>query len=280
MYPVIFESSLLTVYSLWLFFTLGFVLGSFIFYQLINNSRLDISFITNNAFKFLIGALISSRIFAIIINYHYFFRIDPEKGFSLFGTLWTIISVWDKELSFWGAVVGFLFIFIREAQKELQNFAKWTDILTISLLSGLSIGNIGAYLDGVNYGRPTILFWGVTYQSSFVKYAVPVHPTQLYACIYTALIAIFLYLLYKRYRNKYDGLIAYTGFFLFASFRFLEGFFRGDDVKMLGAIRLPETIFLIVAIVLGYLMRKYQKRYNIPIFSLIPKYLRSRGTKN
>lgn len=269
MHPVLFDSSIFIIYSLWFFFTLGFAAAGAIFYRLIHTSRLNISFITNNFFKLILGALITSRIFAIISNPSYFFRSNPEEGFSIFGTIWTLIKFWDKELSFWGAIVGFLFFFIQEAKREKQNFAKWSDILTISLLGGISIGNLGAFMDGINYGQPTIFPWGVTFQSSFVKYAVPIHPTQVYAFLYTAAIAFFLYYLYRRYRSKYDGLITYTGFFLFSIMRFLEGFVRGDDVIMFGPIRFPQLVFLIVAILSGMLMRKYQARYNVPVFSLI-----------
>lgn len=278
MFPILFESSMFIVYSLWFFVTLAFAAGSFVFYQLMQQSRLSISFITNNSFKFLIYSLVISRALAIISNPTYFFRTDPETGFSLFGSLINFITFWDKELSFWGGLIGFFFVFVREAMNEKQPFAKWADILTISVITAISIGNIGAYLDGINYGRPTILPWGVTFQSSFVKYAIDIHPTQIYAFLYSSLIALFLYFLYNKYRAQYDGLITYVGFFLFSSFRFCEGFFRGDDTitlafnnpdSFLRLIRIPELIFLTVAILSFRLMRKYQEKYHIPVFSLI-----------
>jgi len=271
------------VYSLWFFVTLAFAAGSFVFYQLMQKSRLSISFITNNSFKFLIYSLVISRVLAIISNPTYFFRTDPETGFSFFGSLINLITFWDKELSFWGGLIGFFFVFVREAMNEKQPFAKWADILTISVITAISIGNIGAYLDGINYGRPTIFPWGVTFQSSFVKYAIDIHPTQIYAFLYSSLIALFLYFLYNKYRAQYDGLITYVGFFLFSSFRFIEGFFRGDDTitlafnnneSMLRFIRIPELIFLAVAILSFRLMRKYQEKYQIPVFSLISNKLK------
>lgn len=270
MFPILFESSIFIVYSLWFFATLAFAAGSFVFYQLIKQSKLDISFITNNSFKFLVFSLIISRILAIISNPTYFFRTDPETGFSLFSSFLNLFTFWDKELSFWGGLIGFFIVFVREAMNEKQDFAKWADVLTISIMVAISIGNIGAYLDGINYGRPTILPWGVTFQSSFVKYAIDIHPTQIYAFIYSSLIALFLYFIYRKYRFQYDGLVTYIGFFLFASFRFIEGFFRGDDtITILGFIRIPELLFLIFAIISFKLMRKYQEKYHIPVFKLI-----------
>lgn len=269
MQPVLFESTIFVIYSLWFFFTLGFAIASYIFYKLIQTNRLDLGFVTRNAVHFLVGTLVSSRVFAIIGNPEYFFRLNEEGHWQILKSFWNLITIWDKELSFWGAIIGFLFIFIQRAKAEHQNFAKWCDVLTISLISGISVGNIGTFLDGVNYGKPTDLFWGITFQSSFIKYAVPIHPTQLYAFLYTAFIGIFLYFLFKRYRNQYDGLVTYTGFFLFSLCRFLEEFVRGDDVTTIFGIRLPLIAFLISTILFGTLMRKYQKHYHIPIFSLI-----------
>lgn len=281
MYPILYESAHFTIYSLWLFFIISLIIGAFALYNLAQASRLDIAFLTKNSGKLAIGSLIVSRIFAIIGNASYFYRLNENGNLDILSTLWGLITVWDKELSFWGAVIGFLFFFIKEAKEKGKEFAKWSDIITISVLSGIAIGNIGTFLDGVNYGNPTNLPWGVTYQSAFIKYTIPVHPTQIYAFIYTTIIVIFLYLLYRLYRNKYDGLVTYTGFFMFSLMRFLEGFFRGDDVlTMFGFIRVKQVLFLIISALSFHLMSKYQKRYNIPIFTLIPRYIKQLKVSN
>lgn len=275
MYPILAESTHFTIYSLWLFFIISFIIGCFVLYNLIQASRLDISFLTKNSGKLAVSSIITSRFFAILSNPSYFYRVTDEGGLDIFSTIWGVITIWDKELSFWGAVLGFLFFFIKLAKDKGKEFAKWSDIITISTLAGIAIGNIGAYFDGINYGSPTDLPWGVIYQSAFIKYTIPVHPTQIYAFIYTTLITVFLYMLYRLYRNKYDGLVTYTGFFLYALMQFLEQFVRGDDVLTLfNSIRVIQIIFFVVTILSFHLMSKYQKRYNIPIFTLIPRYFK------
>ena len=65
---------------------------------------------------------------------------------------------------------------------------RWTRLPMVTVLAaatpalaiGQSIGRIGCFLVGDDYGRPTSLPWGVAFPKGLPPTIVPVHPTQLY----------------------------------------------------------------------------------------------------
>jgi phosphatidylglycerol:prolipoprotein diacylglycerol transferase len=63
----------------------------------------------------------------------------------------------------------------------------------ISLAVGQSIGRIGCFLVGDDYGRATDLPWGIAFPLGLPPVDVPVHPTQLYESAWLALVAWFLW---------------------------------------------------------------------------------------
>lgn len=259
MNPILFESTILTIYSLWFFACIAIFIGTFIFTKLAQKARLRLQFIADISFSMFAWSFISGRIFAIFANAQYYFY---DFGWA---KLYQIIAFWqDKEISFWGAMLGAIYIFIKKAHQKQENLQKWGDVFAISFLVAMAIGNIGAFLDGINYGNETILPWGIAFDNAIVRYTVPIHPTQLYATIYCLLIAALAYKLHKTYKNQFDGLILILGTALFSTFKFLEGFLRGDDVIMLWIIRFPELCFFLIAIYSWNKLYYYQKRNQVP----------------
>jgi phosphatidylglycerol---prolipoprotein diacylglyceryl transferase len=259
MNPILFESSIFTIYSLWFFACLGLFVGIYLFTKLAQKSRLRLQFISDISLPLIVWSLVIGRIFTIIGNAQYYFY-----DFGL-ARIYQMIAIWqDKEISFWGAILGAIYIFIKKANQRQENIQKWADVFAVSFLTAVSIGNLGAYFDGINHGKLTDLPFGVVFQNSIVIYTEAIHPTQIYAMIYAALLAIFCYTIFKRYKNQYDGLTYILGLSLFSTFRFLEGFFRGDLVPMLWKIRFPELCFFILMIYGWHKLYYYQKKNNVP----------------
>jgi prolipoprotein diacylglyceryltransferase len=259
MQSTLLQSKFITIYSLWIFACIALIVSVYIAIKLAQKSRLRLQFIADISTPVILGSIIFGRVFAIFENAQYYFY-----NFSV-AKVWQMIAFWqDKEISFWGAILGAIFIFYRKAIQKQENLQKWGDIFMISGVTGLIIGNFGAYLDGTNFGKVTNMFWGVTFDNPIVKYIAPVHPTQIYAMIYCAIIAAILYRIHRQYRNQFDGLILILGLALFSTAKFLEGFFRGDDVIMLWVIRFPELCFLLLAIYSWHKLYLYQKQNNVP----------------
>ncbi|NIA02053.1 MAG: hypothetical protein GWP15_01590, partial [Nitrospirae bacterium] len=108
-------------------------------------------------------------------------------------------------------------------------------------------------------GKPTPLPWGVNFESAQIKYTIPIHPTQIYAFLYTLAIAITLILISK----KKAGFIGLIGIASFSFVNFLEHFLRGDDTLLLFGIRVPQIIMLLLSITSGiFLYIHYNKPTN------------------
>jgi prolipoprotein diacylglyceryltransferase len=208
--------------------------------KLAQKNRLRLQFLVDVLIPVFIYSLIGGRLLAVIQNYQFYLHEFSLKQF------YHIIAFWaDKDLSFWGAIFAGAFAFIKISKQKQENLNKWADIFIISILFALTIGNFGALLDGANYGKETDLFIGITFNSPIVKYISPIHPTQIYAIIYTLILAIACYQIHKKFKNHSDGIIFWIGSTAFAFCKVIEGFFRGDDVVMLWFIRIPEALFLI-----------------------------------
>ena len=145
-------------------------------------------------------------------------------------------------------------------KKNEQNFLKWLDVMIPSIIVALIFMHIGAFFDGINYGNETSLPWGVNFESPSIKYAVPIHPTQIYAFLYSIITLVTLQLLKNAEKTKaivaeQNGLISITGIIIYSTFKFLEEFLRGDDTWIILGVRISQVltfVILITAIVIFY----------------------------
>ena len=175
--------------------------------------------------------------------------------FKINGLL-SVFYIWDKGLSFWGALLGFGLILWLLCIKRGENILKWLDVLIIPIGIGVIIANFGQFLDGQGYGSETALPWGVTYESINVKYTVPIHPTQIYSMIY--IYGILHYLKKNKSKKMFEkeGNIALAAITLYSFIRFFAEFLRGDDTVEILGVRLASIISLIVFLISGYYFRK------------------------
>ncbi|MBU1445875.1 prolipoprotein diacylglyceryl transferase [Patescibacteria group bacterium] len=251
MYPVIIQIGPLIVYSLWLFAGLALLAGVFVFTSFAKIKKLQMNFVYNHSLEIFIAGLVMARLFFVIKNYQIYFYQFSVSSFK------SIFFIWDKGLSFLGAVIGITLAIVFFAKREDEPLRKWLDILTISVLAGLFISHIGAFLDGVGHGTPTSLPWGITIESPTIKYAVPIHPTQIYTALYSIIIAGIL--TYTFLRKKLEsGLITAYGILTYAFFTFVTGFMRGDDVLTLIWLREEQIVSIIAMFIAGgYIYSRY-----------------------
>jgi phosphatidylglycerol:prolipoprotein diacylglycerol transferase len=276
MYPDLLPiGSSFIVKSLYFFSALGLIVSMLFFSRQALKNRLRLQFVVDIFYKLLLSGIIWGRLIYVLINYQFYFF-----EFS-FASVFKSLAFWaDKSLSFWGFLFGVILSFISNANKRQEDPKKWGDTFALSFLLFMIFANFAAFLDGSNFGKPTDAFVGVTFLNNInVKYLTPIHPTQLYAMFYCVLIFMFLYAVQRKYRNQIDGLIFYLAGMLFSFCKFIEGFFRGDDVSLMlfNTFRLTEIIFLMLGF---YFLKKvvdYQKRNHtkllLPVERLIYKFI-------
>ncbi len=252
MFPILLHIEPITIYSLWIFLAFGFFMSLLIINKLSRFRRVKMHFIASNSLYIFLSGLIFSRLIFILQNFQYFI-LDFN-----FGRLLEFFYIWDKGLNPWGALLGIFLATYWLAKRENANFSAWADILSVSTLGVMIFGNIGAFLDGRNYGTPTEFPWGVLVDSS--RFAVPIHPVQIYAAIYCSIILFFLISIFNTNEIKDRGNVALIGAFVYSFFRFLEGFLRGDEAFFqLWILRDMQIVALIGMLLTGfYLFRRYR----------------------
>jgi len=236
MYPILFESAYFTIHSLWLFVALALIVGTFSFIALGLKNGLKLQFLSENAFKILVFAMIGSRLIAIISNWSNFFYEYSSTTFL------QIFKIWDKGFSLWGGVVIGIVTLYYVCKKNEQDFYKWLDSLFPAFLIGIAVSAIGLFLDGSIYGNETSLPWGFNFESPAIKYTVPIHPTQIYILLFSVTLAVTLILVRHNKFFEKSGNLAIFGTSAFALFFFLQEFLRGDDVTEIFGIRVSMII--------------------------------------
>jgi len=134
---------------------------------------------------------------------------------------------------FYGGFLATLFFTLWYVRVHKLSFWKLADVISPALALGHSVGRLGCFSAGCDYGKPTTAPWGVVFTSNFahqvtgVPLGVRLHPAQLYESITTLL--IFGVLLWWFPRKKRDGdiFLGYVG--LYAVGRFFLEFLRGDE---------------------------------------------------
>jgi len=233
------------------------IISTIILVKIAIRDGLKLQFLSDHSGILILWIIIGSRIFGLIENYDiYFYQITKDTFLSIF-------YIWDKGLSLWGGVIAFILCLYFLCKNNDQDFWKWIDAFIPALILGIGISSIGAFFEGINYGRETSMPWGVNFESPAIKYTVPIHPTQIYNFIYCTLLAtgLTLALHVKKIREIYfPGFIGIAGLFLYGILKFIEEFFRGDDVWTIFDIRIPQIFSLILAISAGtFLYIRYNK---------------------
>lgn len=261
MIPIIYESSWLSIQTLWVFVVIALLLSSYLAVKRLKRRRVNFTLFIEHSTFFMICALVFSRVL-------YFFT-HPDAYFPAFDlrTLINFVSIWDQGFSFWGAVIGFALALSFTLHKAKEDFWRWYDALSVPFLIGIAIGMIGAFLSGYAYGTPTELPWAVRYEVFHVKYTVPVHPTQVYL-----ILGIVLILWGKnklKQKSDFFETNGNTTLFLASCYSLLSAlleFIRGDDTLLLLGIKTTIIFYSVVFLASSYLLFKRYKNYkNEPV---------------
>ncbi len=185
---------------------------------------LDSALILDFCTWLILVALVGAKILLILTDWNYY-RANPGEILSL--------STLMAGGVFYGGFLAALFFTIWYVRVQKLSFWRLADVLAPGLVLGQSVGRLGCFSAGCDYGKPTSVPWGVTYSSAFahevagVPLGVRLHPAQLYESLAT--FVIFGVLLWWFPRRKRDGdvFLAYLG--LYAVARFFLEFLRGDE---------------------------------------------------
>jgi len=128
----------------------------------------------------LVGSIIGSRAFYVLLNWQREFAAHPRA----------VLSVWEGGLAFYGGLIGGTLgglIFSHWRRVRLRTLA---DLVAPSVAFGYAIARLGCFLNGCCHGGPTNLPWGVVFPDSVSL--GPVHPAQLYSAFASWLVGVAL----------------------------------------------------------------------------------------
>jgi phosphatidylglycerol:prolipoprotein diacylglycerol transferase len=155
---------------------------------------------------------------------------------------------------------------------------KIADILAPSIALGSFFGRAGCLLNGCCYGRPCNLPWAIQFPNGSAAWdqqfheglvaagapSLPVHPTEIYDGLLNLILYVFLAWLFRR--RKFDGQIFSTYLIVYALFRSISEYFRGDyptdhvHAGLTSAQLVSIPIFVAGLALAAVLSRREQKR--------------------
>lgn len=248
MYPVLFNIGDTLFFSLGLFLILAFVAFNLSVYHLSGVHKLNIKFWSSHLISLVAVTIVGARLGYAATHLDRF--IDSPGD----------IIVPDG-FSFYGGILFFLVLLYFYTKKNKENILAWTDLFSVSFFSWLFFSGIGHFLDGTNFGTPTDLSWGVTFDniSSPVTYTVPIHPTQIYQALFALVLFPVLFFMYKK--TKTSGLLTFVAAFLLGTCDYFLNYLLGEPTTMIGTLRLEQLVDLIlVAVSSGMLFSFLLKR--------------------
>jgi phosphatidylglycerol:prolipoprotein diacylglycerol transferase len=167
------------------------------------------------------------------------------------GGPWAVLQFLQGSKSlFGGLLIGGLTAALYFYWRKLPVLA-YADAGMPALALGYTIGRIGCFLNGDDYGTLTHVRWSVVYPRGTEAYeahlargwisaqdawSLPVHPVQIYASV----LGLALFVTLALWRPKRIGSRFCAYLLIYGAGRFLMEYFRGDFHKVLGPFSLPQ----------------------------------------
>lgn len=192
----------------------------------------------------IVGTIAGARFYFVVQNDFLGYVSQP----------WRILAVWEGGLAFFGGLAGATLAGFLFSRRYKLSFARLADLVAPAIPIGGAIGRTSCGLDGMDYGTPTGVPWGViyTHPSSYAPVdGISRHPTQFYELTGDLLIAAILLGMQRKLR---EGDLFRLYLVLFSLLRFLLFFVRGDvPVVALGLKNGQWTALVIVGLALASL---------------------------
>ncbi|MBI2636516.1 prolipoprotein diacylglyceryl transferase [Candidatus Peregrinibacteria bacterium] len=210
-----FELGPFLIWTRLLFVLAGIWLSTGFFLRLAESANLSLQHFRDNGWQYALTFVLGGRIAAMLASYKVYLQ-DPLRS----------IFLHDGNFSFLGGAIGIGAALYFATRGQRTTFLQWLDALLPAATLGLVFSWMGSFFAGDAYGAPTDAFWGVVYDTSYVRYTIPLHPVQLYYALFYFLLTFILLIIRKRSRRV--GAETLFGIVTASIGAFVLEYFRGD----------------------------------------------------
>jgi prolipoprotein diacylglyceryl transferase len=171
-----------------------------------------------------------------------------------------ILMVWEGGLASHGGVIGILIAIYLFSRKTNANYLWVLDRVSIVASLTFCIIRLGNLMNSEMIGTPTNLPWAFIFTRMD---DVPRHPAQLYEAIHYFIWFIVLFLVWYRLKDRMKiGLLFSWSLIMLFSLRFVDEFFKLDQVDFEGSMILNMGQLLSIPFILTGVLLLIFKVYN------------------
>jgi phosphatidylglycerol:prolipoprotein diacylglycerol transferase len=201
----------------------------------------------------MVGSIIGARFVYVTTYWKQEFADQPFSE---------VFMIQHGGLVYYGGLIGAMLSGLAYLTWKKLPVWKIADILAPSVALGSVFGRIGCLLNGCCYGRACDLPWAIHFPAGHETHGLGVHPTEIYDALLNLILYVFLAWLFRR--KKFDGQIFATYLIVYAVFRSIAEYFRGDyptdhlHAGLTSAQLVSVPIFIVGIILALFLSRRNQ----------------------
>jgi len=246
--PVAFEVGPLTVRWYGIIMASAFLTGIFLAYYRAAASGKDPNHIFNMVTLIIPAAIIGARAYYVAFEWE-----------NYAGNFYEMVAIWHGGLAIHGGIIGGVLAGLVYVRIHRLPLWKISDIMAPSLILGQAIGRWGNFINQEAHGGPVSEEF-ISHFPAFIQKQMYIngqyfHPAFLYESLWDFF--VFLVLLIRWPRKKFQGEIAFLYLVLYSAGRFFIEGIRTDSL-MLGPFRVAQLVSVgliivgLVALFTGY----------------------------
>jgi len=201
MYPELFRIPYLdySVSTFGVMMAIAFLTGFWITMKRMEEEGLDSELASTVLVYVMVGGILGSKLY---------FAFDNALLGN--GDFWSLMLN-RAGITWYGGLIGGTLVGAIGARINGIDVKKMMDCTAVAGAVGQSLGRVGCFLVGDDYGRATDVPWGVSFPEGAPPTLVPVHPTQLYEVLWLMPVAGFLWLRRKKSPFLFGEYMALNG---------------------------------------------------------------------
>ena len=226
MYPELFSIFGYSISSFGVMMAIAFLVGSWITGKRMEEEGLDPDLATTLLIWVMLGGIFGSKLYFAI-------DVSLREGRPFFDLLFA-----RDGITWYGGLIMATIVGAIGCRRHGVPVKTFADCTAVAGAVGQSIGRVGCFLVGDDYGKATDVPWGVSFPDGIQPIYDPVHPTQLYEVAWLLPVAGFLWWRRKKSPFLFGEYVALNGLgrIVIESWRINEPLLGFTEPQWIGAM--------------------------------------------